>query len=242
MKIKILSIITGLLLNLVTFSQEKVDNSFGSLPPFTKWYQNPLGVSPIALHTGNGIYIPAIAAAAILIFTKSDEAISNRLSLYENFGVSWGYYASRTTVYQNNVGLLFKVRKYLSLGAEFTSYHVTDDVNNTFGFGIRPFVRFYPLTGQNFNLFFQSGAGLIYFLNEFPQPSGFFGDNRMGTNLNGCPKYGIGSEFRLNSRLSGEVGLWHIHVSNGNHPNADRNPGHDSNGFSVGINYQLSKK
>jgi hypothetical protein len=107
-----------------------VDNSIGSLPPFTKWYQNPLGVSPIALHASNGIYLPAIAAVAILVFTKRDSSILNRLSFYDNIGISYGYYASKTTVYQNNIGLLFQVRKYMSLGAEFTNYYVNDNVNS----------------------------------------------------------------------------------------------------------------
>lgn len=230
----------SLLLTQQSFGQ--VNNSFGSLPPFTKWYQNPLGVSPISLHTGNGIYLPAIAATAILIFTKKDTTLKKRISYYYDIGVSYGYYASKTTVYQNDIGILFKVKKYMSLGAEFMTYKVSDDVNNTWGFGIRPFVRFYPIHKDNFKLFFQSGAGLMYFIKEFPQPSGFFGDNRMGTNSNGSSKYGIGTEFNLNKQLSGTVGLWHVHVSNGDHPSYERNPGHDSNGFSIGLIYKPIKK
>lgn len=218
------------------------NNAIGTLPPFTKWYQNPLGVSPVSLHTGNGIFLPAIAATAILIFTQRDTTLSDRISYYGDVGVSYGYYGSETTVYQNDVGVLFQVRKYMSLGAELTTYKVHDDVNNTWGFGIRPFVRFYPVHEENFKLFFQSGAGLMYFLEAFPQPSRFFGDNRTGTKLNGTPKYGIGTEFTLNKQLSVTIGLWHIHVSNGDHPSDERNPGHDSNGFTVGLIYKSSKQ
>lgn len=215
----------------------KTNNSIGTFPPFTKWYQNPLGISPLALHTGNAIYLPAIAASAILIFTK-DSTLINRISYYDDIGVSLGYYGSKTTVYQNNLGMLFRARKYMSLGAEFSTVHVSDDKNNTWGYGLRPFVRFYPIHKDHFKLFFQSGAGLIWFADTYPKPSGFFGDNREGTHLNGSPKYGIGTEFDIAKKISVQTGLWHIHFSNGNNPGYDRNPGHDSNGFSIGLIYR----
>lgn len=219
-------------------SYAQPSKSFGSLPPFTKWYQNPLGVSPISLHTGNGLYLPAIAATAILIFTKRDTSLMDQVSFYDCAGVSFGYYGSKTTVYQNNLGLLYQVRRYMSLGAEFSTVHVTDDDNNTWGVGLRPFVRFYPLNRKNLKLFFQSGAGLVLFAENYPKPSGFFGDNREGTRLNGSPKYGVGAEFKLGRQLLGEFGLWHIHFSNGDRPSYERNPGHDSNGFSFGFIYR----
>lgn len=216
--------------------------SIGQYPPFTKWYQNPLGISPVSLHTGNGIYIPALAATAILIFTKKDSTISDRISFYEDIGVSYGYYASKTTVYQNNIGILYKARKYMSLGAEISVVHVQDEINNTWGLGIRPFVRFYPIHHEKFKLFFQSGAGLIVFAENYPKPSGFFGDNREGTRLNGSPKYGIGTEIKINKHITTQLAVWHIHFSNGDHPSDERNPGHDSNGFSVAMIYHKPKK
>ncbi len=226
----------SILFILPVFAQH--ENSLGTLPPFTKWYQNPLGVYPLALHTGNGLYIPAIAATAVLIFTEMDSSISKRLSFYDDLGVSFGYYASKTTVFQNNTGILYDVRRYLTLGAEFSTVHVLDIKNNTWGIGLRPFVRFYAVRKDNINLFFQSGAGLILFADTYPKPSGFFGDNREGTKLNGSPKYGFGTEFRINKNISGQAGVWHIHFSNGNHPSSDRNPGHDGNGFSIGVIYR----
>ncbi len=207
-------------------------------PPFTKWYQNPLGFKPVNLHTANGIILPAIAAGVGLLLTKKDSTVKKRLSFYTDAGFSKGYYASRTMVYQNDIGVLFRMRKFLSIGVEWVNYHVSDEVNNTWGFGLRPFARFYPVRKENFSLFFQSGAGLIYFLKEFPQPSGFFGDNRMGTKWNGCPKYGMGSEFRLGKIIVGRAGFWHVHVSNGDYPGFERNPGHDSNGITIGLGLQ----
>jgi len=224
-----------------TFAQKPNEPGIGQYPPFTEWYQNPLGISPISLHTANGIIIPVLAATTILLFTKKDTTLTNRLSWYDDIGVSFGYYASKTTVYQNNFGMLYQVRKYMSLGAEFSTVYVYDDVNSTWGLGVRPFVRFYPVNKNDFKLFFQSGAGLIYFAENYPKPSGFFGDNREGTKLNGSPKYGIGTEFRLNKNLFAQVALWHIHFSNGDHPSYDRNPGHDSNGFSFGLMYTPDK-
>jgi hypothetical protein len=232
----IIVILISLLCSKQTFAQ--VDNSFGTLPPFTKWYQNPLGVSPIALHTANGIYLPAIAATVVLVFTKMDTSISQRISYYDDIGASFGYYASKTSVYQNNFGILYPVRSYMTLGVEFSTVHVIDDINNTWGLGLRPFVRFYAIHKENFKLFFQSGAGLILFAETYPKPSGFYGDYREGTKLNGSPKYGIGTEFRINRYFSGQLGIWHIHFSNGNHPSSDRNPGHDSNGLSFGLIYK----
>jgi opacity protein-like surface antigen len=91
---------------------------------------------------------------------------------------------------------------------------------------------------DNFKLFFQSGAGLILFADNYPKPSGFFGDNREGTKLNGSPKYGFGTEFNLSKQFSAQAGFWHVHFSNGDNPSYERNPGHDSNGFSVGLVYK----
>lgn len=215
--------------------------SFGQYPPFTKWYQNPLGFNPVNLHTSSGIILPAVAATAVLLLSRNDKTLSNRFSCYDDLGVSYGYYGSRTTVYQNNIGLLYRARKFMALGAEFSTVYVNDDKNNTWGAGLRPFVRFYPLHREHFKLFFQSGAGLILFADTYPKPSGFFGDNREGTRLNGSPKYGIGAEFKLGRHITGQAGLWHIHFSNGDNPGDNRNPGHDSNGFSIGLMYTANR-
>jgi hypothetical protein len=233
-----LFIISLSLVNTLFAQQQTVDNSFGSLPPFTKWYQNPLGVSPIALHTGNGLYIPLIAATAILVFTKRDMNLSNRISFYTDLVYTKGYYGSFSNITHNNIGINYLLRKYLSAGVEFSQVYISDAENSTYGMGIRPFFRFYPIHKEKFKLYFQSGAGLQYFIDNYPQPSGFFDDEREGTRLNGSPKYGLGTEIIINSKWNINAGIWHIHFSNGNHPGKDRNPGHDSNGFSLGITYK----
>lgn len=215
----------------------QVDNSIGSYPPFTRWHQNPLGVSPIALHTGNGIIIPALVTGIVLMVTENDSLMAERLSFYDDIGYSKGYYGSFTTVYHHNIGVNFMVRDYISAGVEFTQAGVNDAVNRTIGIGLRPFFRFYPVNAENWKLYFSSGAGLMYFFDNFPAPSGFFGDMREGTKLNGSPKYGAAAEFKISRNIAVTAGVWHIHFSNGNHPDFNRNPGHDSNGFSVGINF-----
>lgn len=170
-RLKIFSIIISLLYSQSTIAQ--VDNSFGTLPPFTKWYQNPLGVSPIALHTGNGLYIPMIAATGILIFTNCNDSLQNRVSLYSDIGYTKGYYGSFSSLIHQNIGINYMLRNYLSVGAELSQVYVYDNENNTYGIGIRPFFRFYPVNSEIFKLFFQSGAGLQYFMENFPKPSGF---------------------------------------------------------------------
>ncbi|MCZ8217477.1 MAG: hypothetical protein O9262_14630, partial [Cyclobacteriaceae bacterium] len=67
-----------LILACLTAHAQSAKPPIGELPPFTKWYQNPLGVSPIALHTGNGLWIPAVAATAVLLFTHKDTATVKR--------------------------------------------------------------------------------------------------------------------------------------------------------------------
>lgn len=220
-----------LLFNLAYTTQAQ----FGKLPPFTKWHQNPLGFQPLNLHTSNAIIVPGVAAAICLLLTPKDTAITRKISWFEEVGYAKGYYASRTNVWQNNFGLLFHAREWLALGGEVSAYHVGDEVNNTWGFGLRPFVRFYPLQLKRLRLYFESGAGVIWFVKKFPQPSGFFGDNRRGTNWNGSPKYGIGAEWQLNERLSLQIGIRHVHVSNGNTWGEENNPGHDSNGINAGL-------
>ncbi len=210
----------------------------GQYPPFTQWHQNPLGISPLSLHTSNGILLPAIAAAGILLLTKKDSSMVRNVSYFSSAGASYGYYASRSTVYQSHTGLQWEVRPYMALGAELSVVKVADDINNTWGAGLSPFVKFYPWRGDSFKLFLQSGAGLMLFADTFPKPSGFFCDYREGTRLNGSPKYGGGVEVALGKKLWAQAGIWHVHYSNGDHPGDHRNPGHDSNGFTVGLLYR----
>jgi len=212
---------------------------FGKLPPFTRWHQNPLSFQPLKLHTSNAIIIPGLAAGFCLWLTQRDTSLAKQLSWFEEVGYAKAYNPSYTEVWQNNFGVLFQSRKWLSLGAEWNTYRVGGDgKNDTWGFGLRPFVRFYPLNRGRLRLYFESGAGVMYFLEKFPQPSGFFGDSRTGTNWNGSPKYGFGAEWQVSERLSVQASWRHVHVSNGNAQGTENNPGHDSNGANVGLIWQ----
>jgi opacity protein-like surface antigen len=219
------------------FIKPVIGQSIGQYPPFTRWYQNPLGISPLSLHTGNGLWIPIVTATAVMLLVPNDTTMVDRISYYNESGVSKGYMDRHTSIFQNNTGVLVRVRRWMSIGGEVTIYHPRDEVNNTWGFGLRPFIRFYVVERDRWRIYFESGAGLIYFLNEYPQPSGFFGDTRTGTRLNGSPKYGVGTEVNIGQTVSIVAGVRHVHISNGNHPDADRNPGHDGNGFTIGVLY-----
>lgn len=218
--------------------------SFGELPPFTEWYQNPLGFSPLKLHTGAAFYLGGLAAAACLIFTENDTALADRFSFFNESGMSYGYNPPYTSVYQNNTGFFYHARKWLAIGAEVSVYHFRDSFNDTWGIGLRPLFRWYPVHGEDFRLYFECGAGIIGILDNFPKPSsgyGFLSDPRTGTHFNGSPKYGIGREANIDAEVSVVFGLRHVHISNGNTSGAERNPGHDSNGYYFGFSYRPNK-
>ena len=138
---------------------------------------------------------------------------------------------------QNNLGINFQLRKFISVGIELDIYFPRDNFNKTTGFALRPFARFYPLNKEKWRLYFESGGGFIYLLNEFPEPTDQ--DNRLGTQWNGTTKYGIGSEINASESTAIIFGVRHLHISNGNTKGAERNPSHDSNGFFLGLSYRL---
>lgn len=207
--------------------------------PGDKWYNNPLGFEPLKLHTSMGFLVPAAVVGATLLFTKKDTALTRRLDIYNESGFLWGYKYPYTFMGQNSTGISYRLRTWLSVGAELALCMPSDSYNKTFGVGIRPFARFYPVNNGKFRLYFESGAGLVYFFDNFPRPN--TQDTRLGTHLNGLPKYGIGSEFNFTRNTSFTFGVKHLHVSNGNTKGADRNPSHDSNGFYIGFSYTPSK-
>lgn len=127
----------------------------------------------------------------------------------------------------------------MSVGIEFGAYFPRDNFNSTTGFAIRPFARFYPVNKKNWRLYFESGGGFIYLLDEFPQPTDR--DLRLGTQWNGVTKYGIGSEFNISASASIMLGIRHLHISNGNTKGVERNPSHDSNGFFIGITHKVKR-
>ncbi len=226
-KVTIVLIITLLLINSTKAQYWYGDN----------WYSNPLGFEPVKLHTSMGFIIPAVAVGTSLLLTKKDANLKDRLSIYNEMGLSWGYKYPQTFMPQNNTGINFQLRKFMSIGVEFDVYFPKDDFNKTTGFAIRPFARFYAINKETWRLYFESGGGFIYLLDEFPKPSDQ--DKRLGTQWNGTTKYGIGSEINISKATAIMFGIRHLHISNGNTQGRERNPSHDSNGFFLGLSYKL---
>jgi lipid A 3-O-deacylase PagL len=208
-------------------------------PPFTKWYQDPLGLKPVQLSTAFGFVCGSVATAACLLLTKSDSAFEKKLSFYWEGGYGLGYKPPYTNVFQNDIGVLYRVRKWMSLGVALNFSHFTDQVNNTWTIGMMTSARWYLYRSKPINLFFQYGAGVSYSFEKFPLTgTGWEADTaRTGTQFNFLSKYGIGIEVHLRKKLALETGFRHFHLSNGNIKGVQRNPSHDSNMFFVGIVY-----
>jgi opacity protein-like surface antigen len=192
------------------------------------------------LNNSFGFVWGSAAIAACLIFTKNDSAFQKRFSVYQEAGLGFGYKSPYTSVFQNDIGLLYSVREWMSLGLGWNTFHFKDKTNNTWSFGVRPFVRWYPYKSKKTEFFFEYGAGLSYSLTSFPLTgTGWEADTaRTGTQFNLTSIYSIGGEFRLSNRFSFQSGVRHFHLSNGNLAGIQRNPSHDSNGFFVGFIYQ----
>jgi len=208
-------------------------------PPFTKWYQDPLGLKPIQLSTAFGFVCGSAAVAASLLLTKNDSAFQKKLSSYWEGGYGVGYKPPYTNVLQNDIGILYGMRKWISIGVCLNFSHFKDEINNTWTAGVMPFARWYLYKSKSLNLFFQYGAGVSYSFEKFPLTgTGWEADTaRTGTQFNFLSKYGVGIEVHLKKRLSFESGIRHFHLSNGNIKGIQRNPSHDSNMFFVGIIY-----
>ncbi|MDB5283091.1 MAG: hypothetical protein JWO06_2166 [Bacteroidota bacterium] len=206
---------------------------------FGEWAKNPLGFQPLGLESGHGFYwgTAAIASTFLLgeIFSKRDTLTKYRISVFEEPGISIGYGNRKgiiTTV--NNLGMQYRVLRWMAVGGEVYSYIYQGPLNNTVGFGARPFARWYIVHKNSWDLFFEYGAGIIWNLQEFPITSD--PDNR-GTHFNFTPKYGLGVEFRMRDKLFIEVGLRHVHVSNAFIFGPDRNPAYDSDGFFIAVRF-----
>ncbi len=200
-----------------------------------KWYNNPLGFSPLNLHTSMSFLLPAAIVGTVSLISKKDTSITNRLNIYNESGTSWGYKFPYTLLSQNNTGVDYQLRKWLSIGTEFSVYFTKDGFNNATGISIRPFARFYAINSSRYRLYFESGGGLIYFFDQFPKATSH--DARIGTRLNGNTKYGIGGEVSIYRSVSFTAGLRHVHISNGDTKGSGRNPSHDSNGFFLGVTF-----
>lgn len=229
---KVKRLVTAFILTILFFNIANAQFAYGD-----SWYNNPLGFEPLQLHTGMGLLVPALAVGTCILLTKNDTNLEHRLTIYNEAGLSWGYKYPHTFMPQNNTGVNFQLRKFLSVGADFSVYFPKDDFNTTMGFAIRPFARFYPINKQSWRLYFESGGGFVFFCDEFPKPTNQ--DKRLGTQWNGTTKYGIGSEINVSKTIAILFGVRHLHVSNGNTKGVERNPSHDSNGFFVGLSYRM---
>ena len=211
-------------------------------PPFTKWYQDPLGLRPIQLSTAFGFVCGSAAVAACLLLTKNDSAFAKKMSAYWEGGYGFAYKPPYTNAFQNDFGLMWDVRKWMSLGVGCNLSHFTDKINDTWTVGVMPIARWYLYKTKTVNLYFQYGAGISYSFNRFPLTgTGWEADTaRTGTQFNFLSKYGTGVELHLKSHFSFELGIRHFHLSNGNMEGIQRNPSHDSNSFFIGLIYKNS--
>ena len=202
-----------------------------------KWYQNPLGFKPLNLHTSMGFIVPAAITGIGLLITKKDRDLQNRLTIYGENAVTFGYKQPYTLVWQHSTGINYCLRRWLSVGVELSTTLPKDSYNRTVGFAVRPFARFYPIFKERWKIWFESGGGMIYFIDRFPQSTPY--DWRTGTYWNGTTKYGLGAEITLKKRIAVNFGIRHLHVSNGNVKGSENNPSHDSNGIFIGISWHL---
>ena len=225
-------------------AQNGIGQNSKMYPPFTKWYQDPLGLKPLQLSTAFGFVWGSAAVAASLLLTKKDTAFQKKIFVYCEGGYGFGYKNPYTTVLNNDMSVLYETRKWMSLGIEWNSFHFNDKLNKTWTLGIMPFARWFLYKSKNINLFFHYGAGISYSFAKFPlSGTGWENDTaRTGTKFNFLSKYGSGIGFHLKNKLSIELGIRHFHLSNGNIKGIQRNPSHDSNGFFLGITYEINKK
>jgi lipid A 3-O-deacylase PagL len=208
---------------------------------FVQWAENPLGFYPVGLEGGTGFAwgVSAITTTFLLgeIFSKKDTLTKYRFSVFDEPGVTIGYGNRQGfTVGIDNAGVQYRVLRWMGVGGEITSYLYQGPLNNTAGFGARPFARWYIVHKNNFDLFFEYGAGIIWNLKNFPITNDD-GSGRVGTQFNFTPKYSIGVDFRLEDQTFFSVGVRHVHVSNGYIFGPDRNPAFDSDGFFISIRF-----
>lgn len=228
----------------VLVPKESECQKMGVYPPFTKWYQDPLGLKPLELSTAFGIVWSSAAIATSLLFTKKDTTLQKRISMYFETGLSSGYKWPYTLAVQNDMGVMYDVRKWMSVGVGWTTFHFKDRINNTWSFGIRPFARWYTYRTKRLSVYFEYGAGVCYSLERFPLSGTEWeaDTGRTGTKFNLNSKYGIGAMLRCNQHFSLQFSLRHFHLSNGNIKGIQRNPSHDSNGIFFAAFYKINDK
>jgi hypothetical protein len=232
----------------VSFCIQPFYNVYGQTeriyPPNTKWYQDPFGLKPVQLSTAFGFVWGSAAVAACLIFSKIDTGYHKKFSIYYGAGMSLGYKPPYTNVIQNDIGILYEIRKWMAIGIEWNGFHFKDKIDNTLGVGISPLTKWYAFKNKKAAVFFQYGAGISISHKRFPFTGiGRYADTgRIGTRINFTSHYSLGSEFYLNKKISLQTSLRHFHLSNGNIYGIKRNPSYDSNGFFITLIYGLTKR
>lgn len=219
MRTSFFTIILAVLLPIVSVAQEK-------------WHQNPL--SPIL--TGPGFAVVGAGVLAHLLLTKKangDTTFYLDAHTMQDAGHYQSYDGLKTSVYMGNFSVIYKARKWMSLGGQLNAMHFRDYYNNTWGFGLRPFVRWYPVQRKGWKLYFEYGAGAMYSIRPFPAG---------GTRLNFTPNYSIGNEWAFDDKFSLQFGYRHVRISNGGLFSDGAHPLHDSNGFFVGFKFRYSKR
>ena len=201
------------------------------------WINNPLGVKPLYLHFGRGaMYLSALTGIAYYINRKNKEIEDKRLSFYFENGTMFSYKYPNTIIPETNVGVNYKVTKWLAYGADMGIYFPRDNFNQATGLSmLRIYNKMYLFDNDKCRLWFENGVGVVYFTNTFPKKTDQ--SERAGTYWNGVVKYGFGSEFNINSFLSVLVGVRHLHFSNADVRGKIRNPSSDSHGVFIGVNY-----
>ena len=213
-------------------------------PPNTKWYQDPFGLKPVQLSTAFGFAFGSAAVAACLIFSKTDTGFYKKFSFYYSGSMSIGYKPPYTKLIQNDIGILYDIRRWMAVGVEWNNFHFKDKIDDTWGVGISPVAKWYAFRSKKTRIFFQYGAGISVSLERFPfTGTGRGADTgRTGTKTNFTSQYSIGSVFALNKKISLQTSFRHFHLSNGNVSGIKRNPSYDSNGFIITLFYSLSSK
>ncbi|MGI8581114.1 MAG: acyloxyacyl hydrolase [Chitinophagaceae bacterium] len=165
------------------------------------------------LSTAFGIVWGSAAVATSLILTKKDTTLQKKISIYYETGLSAGYKWPYTLSLQNDIGFMYDVRKWMSIGIGWTTFHFKDRVNSTWSFGIRPFARWYPYRAKKVSAYFEYGAGICYNLRQFPLTgTGWEADTaRIGTRFNLNSKYSIGTVFHCNDHFSFQLSIRHFH-------------------------------
>lgn len=206
-------------------------------PPFTKWYQNPLGLKPVELHTSNAILIPGIAVGIIKLLDHYKRSTESLDFVGVQIGNTRNYFMEPYNASHMAFSIQFQIAKKIHFGIENNYSFIPSQ--DAYGGGIRPYFLFDFYRNNRLSISFYSGAGLIFFNHNYPQKDIYFDEIKEGTRLNGSPKYGLRIETKIFKRAHLGLELAHVHFSNGNTIGPERNPGYDGNGLFIHLNRTL---